>query len=385
LTECIKSFQEFAYFGPELNQGAEVKTILPFRPWQVEAIVPSQQFEGYFISSIDTEITRSIDGHQEIWVTEHLFATESGYSNKIVFVVYQPDSQKWETISADVEDAGLFVEKLFVTGDGSIWGQTVWDTIRGQPNHEKIPVLSKFNENTQRFEFAKGVLEIPWTQDDSTYFPWPKIVLDNNGIFWFLAKHDGLYRYDPAAQKTAKQANLSDLKVTQAALSPDGSIYFEIYSEKIYSKESFFRLSDGMLFQFIPKTKKVAPIDIPDEPWPVFSGMLVGHDSKLWLGAIGYREQNGNWHLIHPNPKQYFASAGDDYMAPPSLMLESSNGVLWYKKLLDDVRADGTAWYDPQTGDGCMFTNIAANIIEDSEQQLWLVAGGKLFKYQLTP
>jgi hypothetical protein len=32
-----------------------------------------------------------------------------------------------------------------------------------------------------------------------------------------------------------------------------------------------------------------------------------------------------------------------------------------------------------------MFTNIAANIIEDSEQQLWLVAGGKLFKYQLTP
>jgi hypothetical protein len=140
-----------------------------------------------------------------------------------------------------------------------------------------------------------------------------------------------------------------------------------------------------MLYQFVPKSNEIVLIDIPDGTWPIFTGMLVDHRDRLWLGAIGYREPNSEWKLIHPDPQEYFRHAGDIYWAPPSLMLESSNGILWYKKFLDDTRASGTAWYDPQTGDGCMFTNLAVNIIEDSEQQLWLVADGKLYKAPLNP
>jgi hypothetical protein len=385
-TECVKSFHEFAYSGLESSRDGEVEKILPSLPWQIEAAVPIRQIEGYFISSIDTEIIRSIGGYQEIWVTENLFATESGFKNKNIFVVYQLNLQKWKTILADVEDKGLFVKDLFVTNDGSVWGKIVWDTIRGQSDYKKVPVLSKFNESTQRFEFAKGVLEIPWEQDYSTHFPWPEIVLDNNGVFWIFAKNNGIYRYDPVAQRTEKQADLLDLNVTQAALSPDGSIYFEIFSEKIYSKESFFRLSDGMLFQFIPKTKEIVPLNIPDEPWPVFSGMLADSMGRLWLGAISYRESDGEWKRIHPDPQEYFKHAGDIYWTTPTLMLESSDGVLWYRKFLDlDLRVEGTAWYDPQTGEGCMFTNVAANIIEDSDRRLWMVVDGKLYKYLLNP
>lgn len=383
--ECIKSFHEFAYSGLEPSLDGEVKKIPPSPPWQIETTVPIHHVEGYVISSVDTEITRSIGRRQEIWIAETLFET-AGYNNKNVFVVYQPKSQKREFVLADIGDSGFFVENLFVTNDGSIWGKTVWDTIHGQPDLEKVPVLSKFNENTRRFEFAKGVLEIPWTLFTYNFSPWPEIVLDNNGVFWIFAKNDGIYRYDPATQRSEKEADLLGLNVTQVALSPDGSIYFEIFNEKIYSKESFFRLLDGMLFQFIPKTKEVVPLKIPDEPWPVFSGMLVDPMDRLWLGAISYREPDGEWKRIHPDPQEYFKHAGDIYWATPTLMLESSDGVLWYRKFLDlDLRAEGTAWYDPQTGEGCMFTNIAANIIEDSERQLWMVADGKLFKYQLTP
>lgn len=381
--ECIKSFQEFAYSGPELKPKTD--PVLPSSPWEIETMVPIQQINGYFVSSVDIEITRSTDLQSEIWIAENLFATESSYGNKNIFVVYQSEQQKWTTVSADIGNTGLFVRDLFVKADGSVWGRIIWDVINVRPTLKKVPVLSKFNEHTQRFEFAEGVLEIPWRQDDFTYFPWPEIVLDNNGIFWIFAKNDGIYRYDPTTQRTEKQTDLSNLNVTQATLSPDGSIYFVVFNEKIYSKESFFQLLDGMLFQFIPKTREVVPLKIPSEPWPIFSGILVDNIGRLWLGAIGYRERNGDWQLIHPDPEQYFTSAGDAYMMPPALILESSDKVLWYKKFLDDVRADGTAWYDPRTGEGCMFTNKAVDIVEDSEQQLWLVAENRLFKYKLNP
>lgn len=382
---CINSFQEFAYSGTDIDQTTEVKTILPPFPWQVEAVLPTYDAKGYSVLSVDTEATRSINGSQEVWILEHLSASEAGYSNKNVFVVYQSESRNWKTVSADIQGSDLFVGDLFVTSDGSLWGQTVWDTTpRGQSDLQKIPILSKFNENTQRFEFAEGVLEIPWVLSSHNFFPWPQILLDDNA-FWFFVRNDGLYRYDPSSQETEKRASLLNSNVTQTALSTDGSIYFEIYSEKIYSKESFFRLSDGMLFQFFPKTNEIVPLDIPDGKWPVFTGMLVDHRDRLWLGAIGYQDLNGAWKLIHPDPQEYFEHAGDIYWASPTLMLESSNGILWYRKFLDDTRANGTAWFDPQTGEGCMFTNLAVNIVEDTEQQLWLVADGKLYRHPFNP
>jgi hypothetical protein len=380
--ECIRSFQEFAYSRPDLYP--QIDIVLPSAPWEIEAKIPLQKIEDYRVAGSQVAASRSISGKLEIWLVQTLSpANESNQQYTNNFLVYQTELQNWETVSAEIGDSGLFVEDIFVTSDGSVWGKTVWDITHERTDLEKAPVLSKFNESTRRFEFAKGVLEIPWTLFSYSSFPWPEIVLDNNGVFWIFAENDGIYRYDPVAQKTEKQADLLGLDVTQTALSPDGNIYFEVYSEKIYSQESFFRLLDGMLYRFIPETKEIASLKIPKEPWLVFSGMLVDHDNKLWLGAIGYREPDDNWHLIHPDPKNKFVGAGDVYQAPPFLMLESSDGILWYKKMLGDVRADGTAWYDPRTGKGCMFTNIAANIIENSEQQLWMVADGKLLKYQL--
>jgi hypothetical protein len=104
-----------------------------------------------------------------------------------IFIIYQPDSRKWKTISADIGDTGLFVQNLFVTSDGSVWGKTVWDTVHRHSDLKNVPVLSKFNENTQRFEFAKGILKVPFTQTYSLSLPWPNILLAKNNIFWIFA------------------------------------------------------------------------------------------------------------------------------------------------------------------------------------------------------
>ena len=382
--ECIRSFQELAYTRPDLYP--QIDLVLPSAPWKIEAKIPLQKIEDYWVFETQVVTSRSVNGKSEIWLVKDLIPTdESSQLNTNIFLIYQPETQSWETISGEIEGSGLLAGDIFVTSDGSVWGKTVWDTIHERANLEKVPALSKFNESTRRFEFVIGVLEIPWTLFSYGSFPWPEIVLDNNDVFWIFAENDGIYRYDSVAQKTEKQADLLGLDVTQTALSPDGNIYFKVYSEKIYSQESFFQLLDGMLYQFIPETKEIVSLKIPEEPWLVFSGMLVDHDNKLWLGAIGYRELDDTWQLIHPDPKNMFVGAGDAYQSPPFLMLESSDRILWYRKFLDDARADGTAWYDPRTGKGCMFTNLAANVIEDAKQQLWLVADGKLYKLELAP
>jgi hypothetical protein len=382
--ECIRSFQEFAYTRPDLYP--EIDLVLPSEPWEIKAKIPLQEIEDYWEFEIQVAASRLVNNKSEIWLIEDLIPTdESNQLNTNNFLIYQPESQSWETVSAEIGDSGLLAGDIFVTSDGSVWGKTVWDTTYERTDLEKVPALSKFNESTRRFEFAKGVLEIPWILFSYGTFPWPEIILDKNGVFWIFAENDGIYLYDPVAQKTEKQADLLGLDVTQTALSLDGSIYFKVYSDKIYLQESFFRLLDGTLYRFIPETKEIISLKIPEDPWLVFSEMLVDQDNKLWLGAIGYREQDDTWHLIHPDPKNMFVGAGDAYQSPPFIMLESSNGILWYRKDLGDVRADGTAWYNPQTGEGCMFTNVSANVIEDTENQLWLVANEKLFKYQLTP
>lgn len=381
---CIRSFQDFAYTRPDLYP--QIDLVLPSAPWEIEAEIPHIEIENYRAAGSQVAASRSIDGNIEIWLVQKLIPTNNvnqPYTNN--FLVYQTKLQKWDTVSSEIGDSGLFVEDIFVTSDGSVWGKNVWDTSYERTDLEKVPALSKFNESKRRFEFAKGVSEIPWILFSYGTFPWPEIILDNNGVFWIFAENDGIYRYDPVAQKTEKQADLLGLDVTQTALSLDGSIYFKVYSEKIYLQESFFRLLDRMLYQFNPETKEIISLRTPEKPWLIFSEMLVDQDNKLWLGAIGYREHDDTWHLIHPDPENMFVGAGDAYQSPPFIMLESSNGILWYRKNLGDIRADGTAWYNPETGEGCMFTNVSANIIEDSENQLWLVANEKLFKYQLTP
>ena len=51
--------------------------------------------------------------------------------------------------------------------------------------------------------------------------------------------------------------------------------------------------------------------------------MVAGRDDKLWLGSIGYRDLNGDWGLINPDPESYFASSGYVYAAPPTLMMKN--------------------------------------------------------------
>ena len=358
--ECAISFDEFAYQGP--RERPEEKK-LPLSPWEIEAIVPQALFEDHGLHQVS--LIRSINGEQEIWITDYL-------NEQPLLAIYRSVEQDWEIISGVINNTGLFVTQLFVTTDGTVWGRIEWESI-ADVTIDNIPVLSKFNENSRRFEFADNVLEIP-RFTNSRFFGSPKIVLDNQDNFWIFSENDGIYKYDPSNATYNKNSALA-FNASQVTLAPDGSIFFRYL---YYGQED-------TLFRFIPESNELVIVEFPNN-WPNFFGILVDSSNQLWLGATGYRTESNQWQLIHPNPDLYFEHQGDLSWAMPEIMLESSDGRLWYQRYLDsDYHNEGTAWYDPTTGEGCMFTNIPAVIVEDSNQNLWLIADGKLYRYQLNP
>lgn len=378
--ECYQSFEDFAYWGP-LNV-LEESEALPLPPWEVVGSLPSQLVEEFAIDLKTVEITRLGNGKREIWLSpKYQGAHVAGY-----WVIYRPESQTWEIIPDHIEDLGLFVAQLFVSNDNILWGRTFRHPQREYPdNLVSISVLSRFNEITRRFELVAdtSVLPLILTHD----YPNRRIFeVDDQDTFWIFAENDGIFRYDPTTQILTAYAELPNLEVIDTALAPDGNIYFsKPFDQTGSTTRELFTLTGNPLLQFVPKTGEVTNLEMPSEDWPIFSGMLVDHGNRLWLGAIGYRESNNDWQLIHPNPETYFDHAGDHLWAPPVLMMESSDGRLWYSRYLDSSgRGEGTAWYDPNTGEGCMFTNVPTNIVEDSQQNLWMVVNDQLYRYPLS-
>jgi hypothetical protein len=190
---CVRSFDAFAYTLPEWNPNMMVEKVSPLPPWQIESALPTWQVEGYHILRSDVQLARLVNGRQEIWIIQVLLPTESGTGVKNAFAVYQVESQKWEFVSANIGDTDLLARDLFVTSDGSVWGKTVWDPTQRRSGPEEAPALSRFNEDTQRFEFAPGAPKILLARE-TNYSDWPEIVLDSQDIFWIFVQNDGLYR-----------------------------------------------------------------------------------------------------------------------------------------------------------------------------------------------
>lgn len=372
---CIKPFHEFAYLPDETSR--PVPEILPAPPWQVEATIPALENTTYNTLDIQIELARTKNGKQEIWLFKNPFDSGIGtIKREGSFVIYHPQTQTWEEVSAIIGGTNLVVRDIFVTSDGNVWGQIGTDQPHSTPTMS--PVLARFNESTQRFEAATGGLEITIRLNSGLLSHLLEIVLDKQDIFWIFGPNDGIYRYDPQTQTTKRQTDLPNKEIDRlsTALASDGSIYFQ--DKSISEAEEF-------LFQFIPETGEIVTLDVLREPWETSSGMLVDRRGRLWLGAMGYMETDGSWHLLHRDAPNVWENRSEFlYWSPPTLLFESSNGLLWYTEYHDMERlGEGSAWYNPETGQGCLFTNIASYIVEDAENQLWIVADGKLYRYPL--
>jgi hypothetical protein len=392
--QCIQSFDDFAYHSSSRKLEENV-TYLPH--WQIEAELPRKEvsddspFDYY--QGLEVSLAKFHNGQEEIWITGGIYDYKRMQTNPII-IVYYPDSHDWEYVIPNIGDTGLYAKELFLDSNGVIWGRTTWEPIQERRVLGKFPVLSRFDEHTRRFEIAEGVLEEspiqrPLGRDQTVYVSEHRamIILDDD-MFWIIIGDDGIYRYDPSMQVTEKQADLHGIFIDSAALSPDGSIYFWTGDNGVKPDIiDLFATASGNLSQFIPQTRKIVSLGMPGTPnamWPRFSALLVDSNGTLWMGSSGFRDVDGNWHLMHPNPEEFIENDRNYPWRLPWPIYESSDGKIWFKKWLDqDGRGEGTAWYDPQLGEGCLITSYAANIIEDANQQLWMVVDGILYSNKI--
>jgi len=67
--------------------------------------------------------TRSRGSYSEIWISRYFWEGLTDDTAFYEFLVYRTDTKEWKTVSAEVEDTGVYVISLFVTRDGALWGK----------------------------------------------------------------------------------------------------------------------------------------------------------------------------------------------------------------------------------------------------------------------
>lgn len=377
--ECLESFETFAYTDYQVTENRKITYPLSHSLWQRVVSLPPQIDQDFPIFN-QVSVTRVIDDNEEVWII----------GNGVGFAVYDVNQQEWDLISRTVFSTDYVVGKLFIANDGTVWGQNIPIAQQGNPEFQEIPLLSRFNEATNRFEIPEDMIRSFVLPQRGYYFPQsatstiPHIHIDNTGIFWIIVSNDGIYQFDPVIETYEKQASLN-FSVGQAALSTDGSLYLWTPNSQIQPSTTFrerLTLSEDSIWHFSSESRNLVLVDLPDEDWPVFHGLLVNQSGQLWLGSIGYRDLDDTWHLIHPYTEDFLNNAGNYRWGSPILVTESSDGRLWYVRYTDGG-GDGTAWYDPQSGDGCLIVDQATNIVEDANQQLWMIANGNLYRHLL--
>ena len=374
---CLETFDTFAH---RLMLERSDVLALPGPPWQTVDALPEVLQDSSTIFS-QMAATREVGDDVEVWV--------SGFANnEPVFALYRVNTRDWEIIPRTLDDPALSIDELFVMRDGAIWGQV---TLTATPAAQSVPVLSRFNESIRRFVTPRSMMRFNVPDEQIYYYglwvpPWPLIRSDTVNGLWIIVHFDGVYFLDARNGSIDRIVPFSDRAFRDAAADSQGNLVVATYPHPDFTKTTadLFSITPDMLWWINRVNLDIVALDRPVLRWPGFRGMALADRGRLWLGSTGFREGDGRWRLIHADPVSYFAHAGEESTIAPRLMLESSDGRLWFRKSLDaGPSVEGTAWYDPQSGAGCMFTNYPAIVMEDSYQRLWLVANHRLYGYEL--
>lgn len=370
---CFRSFDDFAYRGAESlpREG----NISPYPPWQNLTInsVDSQTPELHEVLAVRSTATGT-----EVWI---------GLGNgenpaNTGFGIYNVETNTFERISNRFEnyDQTIFVSKIFVDSQQQVWGQTGWSR---NANVENVMLLSRFNESTNQFEFFDNSIEIPFvgTVYNSSSPSNTEIILDNEDNFWIFAGNGSLYHYNTQNNEISYIAETG--RVDDTTLSSDGET---IYYQRV-TGDVTIHIGDMFLYAVNIRTRDIERMDFPEsvDNWEAYSGApFEDSTGRLWLGPVGFRTTDMEWHLINPSLASIRSGQPFNYFyAMPEITIESSDGRIWYTRRMQGAYPEGTAWYDPSTGEGCMFTTSPVNIVEDSSQILWLVSENMLYNYPL--
>lgn len=361
---CIGAFEDLAYRVPE-EWGKPDRDIFPPSPWKIITRINNISINSY------VELAWNHSGKTEVWIrNRRTIALESDQVRE--FIIYTPETDEYTMVSSEIGSTGVFVDQLFRTGDGSIWGRNVWDP-DSDVTPEEVPVLSRYDPTSGHFSFTRDGFTVPAEKSFETFWHWPIILLDKHDIFWILIPLDGLYEYQPFTGELVKKIDIEEMVIDDAALVPDMGIYLNKLDQLNWE------MVPGVLFFYSFIGGDLQVVEMPQDPWPPITSMVVDDAGRLWLGANGWLDLSGNWNLLHENVDKVQLGMTDYRWQLPSILLQSSNGILWFSKYTEGLH-DGIAWYDPQTGEGCWFSNqYSFSMVEGDNQKLWMLINDRLY------
>lgn len=257
-------------------------------------------------------------------------------------------------------------------------------------------MLSRYNELTGKFEPVEATRSMPNGVVDADPFTgdipvWTETFLDSNNLFWFVVQRDAIYSFDPVTSEVTRRTDLKGVYLKEAILASNGTIYIRRYPSNPANLNFSFSLEKGEFMQYDPAKDQVETVDGPNGYWPTIGNLWADHSNRLWIGAVGFRDSEGKWNRMHPHPWLYMINVSTGnfrWGSPAKIVLESSDGRLWFKRAIDEDRNWGMAWLDPNTMQGCWFTSEYTDIKEDTNHTLWMVAdwsvpNKKLYKYEI--
>jgi hypothetical protein len=368
--QCITSAKDFAYYVVERSDSDSTEKVLPSSPWHQAKFNPPLPAD-VIKNMRQVDIQRSVNGNQEIWISI------KGDYTPWEFLVYKPEDSTWKLIPRQVED-NIYIDELFVTTDGSVWGSVYWtdwldNTIEG------LSLLAKYNETKERFEYTipNGMNTLIASYDVS--YP-PKFVLDNLDNFWTVWPGDAIYRFNTETETMKRFFELPAIDQHQhlygLTVGPDNSIYFGVSTYE-----------DVKVFKYSYIQNSLLPLESPLGTFPRFGNLSVDKKGRLWFGSMAYLRTDGTESILHPFADEFIEKNHNSHLTLLPLVLHhSSDGRVWLGKYhpTEPSYAEGVAWLDPETGDGCQFTNVGVkNIVEDENQTLWFIGDGKLFYYSM--
>jgi streptogramin lyase len=379
---CLNTFEAFSYADPEESRPGPFAYSTP--AWTLHTSVPLDLIPNLpVLEESQRQIfarvvaSRRYNDQHELWVTGAVTAPNFRQS---FLAIYQPESNAWNFILEPENDPNLFRQSYFVTPDGTVWASNQW-LDNALPAMTSVPVLSRFNDSTRQFERVETAPQVQVMDRslDSRVNLRSEIVLDEQGIFWIFNVDTSLYRFDPASGVSERHFDLTMAApqgVEDAVLAPDGTIYFSKY---VYF--GYFDLSDDVIFQYHPVTNEAISVGLPREGWPNYTGLYVDSRNWLWLGTVGYRDDVGEWHLLHTAVEEQFDDPLRQLGAVP-ITTETSDGRLWATQF-----DRGTGWLNPVTGTGCYIVRNSRLVYEDIEGYVWVGYGtqGELYRYDATP
>ena len=375
--ECIGDVEAFIYQLPTglfFNIPEDIEGVLPKPSWEFVFEIPADSMDSYAY----IETTREKNGEQEIWILidAHYIVYQPGLDDHFI-VPNNPQN------ASDIVKSVLSVEQLVVAQDGRLWGRNIihGDKINGLG---QIPLFSVYNEEKKQFELIDSDFQFNGSLLQNyccvSYLePGLLVETDANNNYWIFHPTNGLFKFDPVKQTIDEFHELDNLQFNDAAIALDDTIF-------LHEMEDWFnlRLNRGELLEFNPETRVLKPLRTPIRPWPDYGKIIATIDGNVWLGIHGYYSPNGIWHLKNSHPIGYITLGSDTEKynwQQAGLISQSSNGYLWFSNnVWEGLGQSGTAWLDPETGEGCWFTSYGGNVVEDSQGTYWIVVDGKLYK-----